>query len=77
MAGSDDIRIRCPNLACKRILAVPASAKGKLVRCCGCGINLRIPTGKVAEPAPAAEGAKTAPGVKPGAPAPASVNKAA
>ena len=43
MAGSDDIRIGCPNLACKRILAVPASAKGKLVRCCGCGINLRIP----------------------------------
>lgn len=55
VAASDNvIRIMCPNLTCKRILAVPTTARGKMVRCRGCGINLRIPTAKVAEPAPAA-----------------------
>lgn len=67
----------CPNLTCKRILAVPTAARGKLVRCRGCGINLRIPSGKAAEPAPAAADAgKAAATAKPGAPAPAA-NKAA
>ncbi len=37
------IRIMCPNLACKRILAVPAHARGKLVRCRTCGTTIRIP----------------------------------
>ena len=78
MSANDNvIRIMCPNLTCKRILAVPTTARGKLVRCRGCGINLRIPNGKVAEPVPATEGAKPAVGAKPGAPAPAAVNKAA
>ena len=78
MSANDNvIRIMCPNLTCKRILAVPTTARGKLVRCRGCGINLRIPTGKAAEPAPAAEGTKPAAGAKPAAPAPATVNKAA
>jgi len=45
-ANEDVIRIMCPNLSCKRILAVPATARGKLVRCRGCGINLRIPRGR-------------------------------
>jgi hypothetical protein len=58
MSAEEVIRIMCPNLSCKRILAVPTTARGKLVRCRGCGINLRIPVGKVAgEPAAAnAEG---------------------
>jgi hypothetical protein len=36
----------CPNLSCKRVLAVPAHARGKLVRCKGCGVNIRIPLPK-------------------------------
>lgn len=51
-AGENVIRIMCPNLTCKRILAVPTIARGKMVRCRGCGINLRIPTAKSSEPAP-------------------------
>jgi len=45
------IRIMCPNLACKRVLAVPSHARGKLVRCRSCGINIRIPIPKVKEEA--------------------------
>jgi hypothetical protein len=40
----------CPNLACKRVLAVPGHARGKLVRCRSCGINIRIPLVKEATP---------------------------
>jgi hypothetical protein len=66
MAASDNvIRIMCPNLTCKRILAVPTAARGKMVRCRGCGINLRIPTAKAADPAPA--GATPEAGAKPAA----------
>jgi len=54
------IRIMCPNLACKRILGVPAHARGKLVRCRGCSTNIRIPMGKTAA-APGKEG-EPAPG---------------
>jgi hypothetical protein len=49
------IRIMCPNLACKRVLAVPVHARGKLVRCRGCGINIRIPALKATETSAAAE----------------------
>jgi hypothetical protein len=67
MSASNDnvIRIMCPNLTCKRILAVPTTARGKLVRCRGCGINLRIPAGKSAAPGAPGENA-----AKPGATAP-------
>lgn len=37
------IRIMCPNLACRRILAVPITARGKVVKCSGCGKNVRVP----------------------------------
>jgi hypothetical protein len=37
------IRIMCPNLLCRKVLAVPASARGKTVRCRGCGTNIRVP----------------------------------
>jgi len=40
-------------MACKRVLAVPTHARGKLVRCKSCGINIRIPQQKKEEPAPA------------------------
>jgi hypothetical protein len=45
------IRIMCPNLSCQRILAVPEQARGRVVRCRVCGMNIRIPDGK----APAAQ----------------------
>lgn len=38
------IRIMCPNLRCRAILAVPNEARGRLVRCKNCGSNIRIPT---------------------------------
>ena len=40
------IRIMCPNLACQRVLAVPADARGKQVRCRKCGTTVRIPQPK-------------------------------
>lgn len=52
--NEQSIRIMCPNLMCQRVLAVPALARGKLVRCKGCGSNIRIPAAKSAAPEPAA-----------------------
>jgi hypothetical protein len=49
MPGDEVIRIMCPNLGCQRVLAVPSSARGKLVRCRGCGSNIRIPENRVGE----------------------------
>lgn len=37
------IRIMCPNLTCRKVLAVPKTARGKTVRCKTCGTNIRIP----------------------------------
>jgi len=37
------IRILCPNISCRRVLAVPQHARGKIVRCRECGTNVRIP----------------------------------
>ena len=37
------VRIMCPNLTCRKVLAVPMSARGKTVRCKTCGTNIRIP----------------------------------
>jgi RNase P subunit RPR2 len=39
----ETVRIMCPNLACRKVLAVPLSARGKTVRCKNCGTNIRIP----------------------------------
>jgi hypothetical protein len=46
------IRIMCPNLSCQRILAVPEQARGRIVRCRVCGMNIRIPDSKAPEPKP-------------------------
>lgn len=51
MPPSDTLRIMCPNLTCRKILAVPTAARGKTVRCRGCATNIRIPAG-AAEPKP-------------------------
>lgn len=55
MANPETLRILCPNLTCRKILAVPVSARGKTVRCKGCQTNIRIPEGKP-EADPAAKG---------------------
>ena len=43
---SNLIRIMCPNLSCQRVLAVPEGARGKVVRCRVCGMNIKIPASK-------------------------------
>ncbi|HAW95283.1 MAG TPA: hypothetical protein DCX60_03310 [Phycisphaerales bacterium] len=40
---TESIRIICPNLACQRLLAVPQMARGEVVRCRGCGSNIKVP----------------------------------
>ena len=47
------VRLLCPNLKCRTILAVPASARGKTVRCRSCGMRIQVPGGN-AKPAPQA-----------------------
>ena len=46
MANDGVVRIMCPNLTCQRVLAVPAKARGKVVRCRQCGMNVRVPGAK-------------------------------
>ena len=50
MAAENDasIRIMCPNLTCRKVLAVPSTARGKTVRCRACGTAIRIPGGQPA-----------------------------
>jgi hypothetical protein len=46
------VRLICPNLSCRSILAVPISARGKMVRCRACGMRVTVPKlGAEAEPA--------------------------
>ena len=40
---SSSIRILCPSLACRAMLAVPATARGKTVRCSKCGLRVSVP----------------------------------
>lgn len=48
------IRIKCPSLTCRKILAVPVSSRGKTVKCKNCGGMIRVPQ-KSAAAAPTAE----------------------
>jgi hypothetical protein len=41
--SSSVVRLICPNLKCRKILSVPDSARGKKVRCRGCGMRVEIP----------------------------------
>jgi hypothetical protein len=43
MTNPETLRVMCPNLTCRKILAVPTSAHGKTVRCRSCQTNIRIP----------------------------------
>ncbi|MBI1190277.1 MAG: hypothetical protein GC200_06295 [Tepidisphaera sp.] len=38
------VRIMCPKLTCRKVLAVPTSCRGKTVRCKSCGTNIRVPS---------------------------------
>jgi hypothetical protein len=38
-----NVRIMCPNLTCRKVLAVPPACRGKTVRCRNCGTNIRVP----------------------------------
>ncbi len=49
------IRIMCPNLTCRKVLAVPQSCRGKTVRCRSCGTNIRVPGPVVEAPKNAAD----------------------
>lgn len=46
--SQDALRIMCPNLTCRKVLAVPGNARGKTVRCRNCGTSIRIPEAKAA-----------------------------
>lgn len=46
------IRIMCPKLTCRRILAVPTEARGQTVRCRGCGTTIKIPPKPLPAPLP-------------------------
>ena len=53
---SSTIRLFCPNLKCRKVLAVPANARGKTVRCRNCGMHVSVPSaGSTKKPDPAAE----------------------
>ncbi len=57
MTDNSLIRIMCPNLSCQRILVVPEGARGKVVRCSMCGMNIRIPASKQDDAVAPKEGA--------------------
>lgn len=48
---SQTVRIICPNLSCKKVLAVPESARGKTVRCKACHTAIRVPEAQSPQPA--------------------------
>lgn len=63
MSMEKPVRILCPNLACRKVLAVPQSARGKTVRCRSCSTAIRVPMPTVIAPtpSPAAEPAEETP----------------
>ena len=38
------VRLMCPNLRCRTLLAVPITARGKNVRCRLCGTRIQVPS---------------------------------
>lgn len=46
----ETVRIMCPNLACRKVLAVPSKARGKTVRCRNCSTNIKIPGSPASAP---------------------------
>lgn len=57
---SSVIRLICPNLRCRSILAVPGSARGKMVRCRKCATRVQVPApAEAAQPRPETAGPPT------------------
>jgi hypothetical protein len=56
---AESIRIMCPNLTCRKVLAVPTNCRGKTVRCRACSTNIRVPQPQAAAP-PVAKDTKAA-----------------
>ena len=54
--ASEQVRIMCPNLRCRKVLSVPKQARGKTVRCRSCGTTIRIPSERTAAEKPPASG---------------------
>ena len=55
--STGSVKIMCPKLTCRKILAVPEVARGKTVRCKACGTCIKVPakTTEAANPAKPAE----------------------
>ncbi len=43
MKPKNMVRIMCPSLTCRTVLAVPETARGKTVRCKSCGAAVLVP----------------------------------
>ncbi|HEV2295960.1 MAG TPA: hypothetical protein VGR35_19095 [Tepidisphaeraceae bacterium] len=41
------VQLICPNLRCRKILAVPEDVRGKLVKCQHCQTMFRVPEGRL------------------------------
>lgn len=41
--ATNTIRLMCPNLQCRKVLAVPIGARGKTVRCRNCSMRVKVP----------------------------------
>jgi hypothetical protein len=48
--AKDTIRLICPNLKCRRVLAVPVTARGKTIRCGSCGTSISVPASAQGSP---------------------------
>ena len=44
------IQLICPNLRCRKVLAVPEEVRGRIVKCQHCTTMLRVPKPKPADP---------------------------
>ncbi len=64
--STEHIRIMCPSLTCRKILAVPTASRGKNVRCKSCGATIRVPDNRpkvaVAAPSQSPQAGTTPPG---------------
>jgi hypothetical protein len=59
--ANDAVTMICPNLACRRTVSAPASARGSTVRCAYCQQPFRVPAAPHHErqPAPRDEDGET------------------
>jgi len=46
MGVQKTIKLKCPNLACRKVLSVPQTARGQVVRCKHCMTHLRVPAAR-------------------------------